>query len=760
MLSLSVSAAEEGDEAVDQEISLVNSEEEIIEDGSETETQTVGAFKISAGSGVDAYVDYSAGTVVLKRDSYLVGTGTMSKDWVQNIDMSRITSVKVDENSYSIGFPETASSMFRGCTSLTDVDLHKLHISGVEKLDYLFEGCTNLKNVDINFSATYSLLNNMDHMFSGCSSLTHLDFAGIDTSKVKDMDSLFSGCSSLESVNMSSCDMSSIVYTMNMFKGCNNLKVLKTPANSSKTIDLPHAMATKNGSSYTTVPAKRASMVLALSDNWNYGFPVGDGVTALDSYGIVLVSYGGKFWPNWLDYYGEDRETVTSIYLHTYYSGAEVYLPENSSAFFKGCKNLNQLDLTGFKTTGVTDISEMFSGCQSLTYLDLRGFDTSKTTDMSNLFYNCYKLEGINLRKFNTSRVKDMDYMFYNCHSLKELNLGSFDTSKTENMAYMFLNCYGLSELDLRSFNTANVRSMDNMFAGCISLKKLDVSSFNTSKVTVIDFMFSGVCSINELDLSSFDLSGVSKLYEYDARRGTFSMKDLLTLKTPRNCKANAEFSYWPMYDKNGTEYTSIPNKSYSIELFNSKILASGGFKDVRDKNAWYYVPVYWAVGRGYTSGMGEGTFQPNANLTRAQAVAFLYKLYGSPDVSYLPEVNFSDVPKSAWYYTAVRWAVGHGITSGYGSGTFQPNKNCTRAMIVTFLMNYSKVSVQYKKPTKSSNFKDVPEDAWYIDAVDWAVENGITSGYGEGTFRPNAICTRAMMVAFIKSLSELPLQN
>ena len=380
--------------------------------------------------------------------------------------------------------------------------------------------------------------------------------------------------------------------------------------------------------------------------------------------------------------------------------------------------------------------------------------------DSSYLFADFPNLETLELSKFDTSRVKDMSYMFSLCKKLKQLDLSGFNTSNVENMMYMFMHCESLTELDLRSFNTARVRIMNSMFLWCRNLKKLDVSSFNTSNVTSIDFMFCNLASITELDLSSFDLSKVREIYEYDAKRSTFNMGDLLVLKTPRNFKPYSEFIYWGMYDKNGKKYTTMPNTASSMVLYNSKILAGGGFKDVKDKNAWYYLPVYWAVARGYTSGMGEGTFQPMAKLTRAQAVAFLYKLRGSPDPSWWPEINFSDVPKDAWYYNAVRWAVGAGITSGYGTGTFRPNVDCNRAMIVTFLMNYAKDSVQYKTPTTSSSFKDVPADAWYKPAVDWAVENGITSGYGEGTFRPNAICNRAMMVTFIKSLSKIPLYN
>ena len=180
-------------------------------------------------------------------------------------------------------------------------------------------------------------------------------------------------------------------------------------------------------------------------------------------------------------------------------------------------------------------------------------------------------------------------------------------------------------------------------------------------------------------------------------------------------------------------------------------------FKDVADEKLWYYDSVYWAVRNNVTSGMGEGTFQPMAKLSRAQAVTFLYNLAGRPDVSGLQAKEFTDVSNTAWYYNAVKWAVANKITSGYGTGTFQPNATCNRAMIVTFLANYAKAAGTYKEPTTSASFKDVKAKDWFRKSVDWAVENGITSGYGQGTFSPNVTCNRAMMVTFLKKVAELP---
>ena len=179
-------------------------------------------------------------------------------------------------------------------------------------------------------------------------------------------------------------------------------------------------------------------------------------------------------------------------------------------------------------------------------------------------------------------------------------------------------------------------------------------------------------------------------------------------------------------------------------------------FTDVTDPGKWYYDAIYWAAENGVASGYNDGTFKPEAKLTRAEAVAFIYKMAGQPSVDDLPEIDFSDVKESSWYYSAVKWAVAKGITKGYGTGTFQPKSTCTRAMIVAFIMNYAKADGKYAEPRGEAMFTDVKATDWFKTAVDWAVENKITSGYGEGTFQPNYTCNRAMMTAFLKSYSAL----
>ncbi len=139
-------------------------------------------------------------------------------------------------------------------------------------------------------------------------------------------------------------------------------------------------------------------------------------------------------------------------------------------------------------------------------------------------------------------------------------------------------------------------------------------------------------------------------------------------------------------------------------------------------------------------------TFE-NVRRTHTIEVIFM-KANGNPQTGV-----FVDVATGSYYEDAVDWAVENGITNGVSSNMFAPDDPCTRAQIVTFLWR----AAGSPAPKSMSSFTDVPADAFYAKAVAWAVENGITSGTGEGKFSPNAICTRAQSVTFLYRTSGSP---
>ena len=115
--------------------------------------------------------------------------------------------------------------------------------------------------------------------------------------------------------------------------------------------------------------------------------------------------------------------------------------------------------------------------------------------------------------------------------------------------------------------------------------------------------------------------------------------------------------------------------------------------------------------------------------------------------ISLAGENPFTDVAAGAYYYDAVQWAVENGITGGTTAATFSPSSPCTRAHAVTFLW---RAAGSPAPRSTAMPFTDVAESAYYYDAVLWAVENGITQGTTDTTFSPNAPCTRAQIVTFL----------
>ncbi len=165
-------------------------------------------------------------------------------------------------------------------------------------------------------------------------------------------------------------------------------------------------------------------------------------------------------------------------------------------------------------------------------------------------------------------------------------------------------------------------------------------------------------------------------------------------------------------------------------------------FADVSAEE-YYYEAVKWASENGVTGGIGENLFGANLPCTRAQIVTFLWRAAGSPEPKGMS--GFVDVSADAYYAKAVAWAVEEGIVSGTSATTFSPDAVCTRAQSVAFLYR-----AFGEKVNKAAGFSDVSADAYYADAVAWAVENGVASGIGGGLFAPDQDCARGQIVAFL----------
>ena len=197
---------------------------------------------------------------------------------------------------------------------------------------------------------------------------------------------------------------------------------------------------------------------------------------------------------------------------------------------------------------------------------------------------------------------------------------------------------------------------------------------------------------------------------------------------------------------KSDTEYTFVMPAG-KVEIMPSFVKQaeepSRVFVDVKTGD-YFYDAVQWAVGKGITNGTSAETFSPEAPCTRAQIVTFLWRAAGSPVVNYA--MDLSDVAGDAYYAEAVRWALSEGITTGTSADQFSPDATCTREQAVTFLYR----AAGSPAVSGESAFEDVGADAYYARAVAWAAQNGVTNGISQALFGTGSDCTRAQIVTFL----------
>ena len=174
-------------------------------------------------------------------------------------------------------------------------------------------------------------------------------------------------------------------------------------------------------------------------------------------------------------------------------------------------------------------------------------------------------------------------------------------------------------------------------------------------------------------------------------------------------------------------------------------------FLDINETQ-FFYDSVLWAVEQKITNGLDNTHFDPFGICNRAQVVTFLWRYAGSPE-PVTTDCTFTDVQKGSWYEKPVLWAVENGITNGISTTEFGADLPCNRAQVVTFLWRYLKQPVP---GLTEHPFTDVQAASWYEAPVLWAVENGITNGATPTTFNPDGQCQRAQVVTFLYRTAQL----
>ena len=372
----------------------------------------------------------------------------------------------LDVSNFNTSNVTNMSGIFSGCSALINLDVSNFNTSNVTDMSGIFSGCSALTNLGVsNFNT--SNVTDMSGIFSGCSALTNLGVSNFNTSNVTDMSSMFSGCSSLTSIDVSNFNTSNVRSMSNMFHGCSSLTSLDVSKfNTSIVTDMNSmfdgcsSLTTIYGCDWNTEKVTNGKYMFSGCNNL-----IGEQGTTYSSsntdYTYAHID-GGPNNPGYFSRVGssapsiaytilsDDKTTLTLYYDNQYYeqSQAEKIVSARYSSPWDAYKD----DITTIV------IDESFANYTAL-------------TSTSRWFYNFKQLEKIEgLKYLNTTNVTNMSSMFYHCDSLKSLDVSNFNTTNVTDMSWMFASCKELSTIFASDWDTSKVTDGANMFSSCNKL--------------------------------------------------------------------------------------------------------------------------------------------------------------------------------------------------------------------------------------------------------------------------------------------------
>lgn len=548
---------------------------------------------------------------------------------------SALTSIALSANITSIG-----QSAFSGCSSLVQITLPaRLR----EISDNTFTDCSSLQTITIPQGVTsirYAA-------FSGCSSLTNIT---IPDSVTKIVGSAFMGCSSLQQITLPD-SLTNLGY--GVFRDCSSLERIVIPA---RVIEIP-------GEAF-----------------W--------GCTNLKS--VTL--------PDDVEIIGGDA--------------------------FRDCVNLEHITLPD----GVREINgSAFRGCSSLKSIEL---PDRVTRINASTFQDCSSLQRVTLSR---SLQEISESAFEGCGQLQRIIIPDQVTSIG---AYAFYNCKALKaagfagdapELGTRAF------WMDGEDATVSAIPGLALS-YIAGKENWTTPSYSGYPT------TLWDCKVFSHWYLDTVTKPTCTAEGY----TAHTCTVCGDRYRDQIVPALGHQYAN----GFCIRCGAQD---SSQFSDV-SANAWYASAVQYAVEHGLMAGVGNNRFGPEEPMTRAMLVTVLWRYAGRPEAGKNP---FTDVPAGQWYTEAVTWAAENGVVSGVGNGRFAPNGNITREQMASILFRYAKLTgLDTSKRGELAGFPDEGQvSSWAREALSWAVGEGIISGTAEGgrtILKPQGNATRAQVASIL----------
>lgn len=196
-------------------------------------------------------------------------------------------------------------------------------------------------------------------------------------------------------------------------------------------------------------------------------------------------------------------------------------------------------------------------------------------------------------------------------------------------------------------------------------------------------------------------------------------------------------------------------NADGSSELFVALCgSATPSFSDVPATSASFGA-IQWLTGTGLAGGFPNGTFKPRDEVKRQQMASILYRLAGEPTFTPPATPTFSDVPASNPFYEEIEWMVDEGITTGFANGTFKPKNTVKRQQVADFL--YTIAGEPLFSPPGTPTFSDVSATSPNFLQIEWLVDEGVTEGFADGTFKPKNTVKRQQIASIIHAFAVSP---
>ncbi len=443
-------------------------------------------------------------------------------------------------------------------------------------------------------------------------------------------------------------------------------------------------------------------------------------------------------------YLKNESATITATVIDTNYAFAgwyngDTFVSNSATYTFTVTENL---DLVAKYTSNVISdggLGGSSTPTESTVSVPINGSDAGVTATVSGTSVVISKVDAT---KVDTENSKDLnidvsdvkgtiDSVKLPVSAIKDLKKAGVEgVTVTFKSATMSFDAKALDAVEGEGGTRVTISAKELKTSALVSAQQKAVKGLNNAKVYKFQV-------IGNKTISDFKDGKVEVIVPYELAEGFNNIKAHFVAKDGSLEEIEASYAngFAALSPKHFSEYVISSVKEEEVKDENP-------FTDVKEAD-WFYESVISAYESGLMKGMTETEFAPTLSVTRAMFVTVLHRLAGEPVVNYA--LGFDDVKQGEWYTEAIRWAASEKIVLGITDTEFGLNNEITREQMVTILYRYKKATAV----DSTASFKDADDISLYaIDAVNWAVANGVMKGNADNTFAPKNNATRAETAA------------